>query len=92
MLQNCAFTAPDGQCNQQAERYPGVFEVPLYELQDAAGTQLASMDPTGDIYTILKTNFDMNYLGNRAPFGVYTHAPWFTEVSFIGFWFVCVFF
>ncbi len=66
---------PDGQCNCSTESYPGLFELPMYELQNAAGEHLASMDPEGDVYNIYRENFDMNYKNNRAPFGVYLHAP-----------------
>ena len=47
----------------------------MYELQNAAGEHLASMDPEGDVFNIYRENFDMNYNNNRAPFGVYLHAP-----------------
>ena len=70
---------PDGQCNCSTESYPGLFELPMYELQNAAGEHLASMDPEGDVFNIYRENFDMNYQNNRAPFGVYLHAPWFDD-------------
>lgn len=41
-----------------------------------------TMDPGpgygGDVYTTFQTNFDQAYNGNRAPFPIYVHAPWFT--------------
>jgi len=41
------------------------------------------MDPGpgfgGDVYTTFVTNFDQAYNGNRAPFPIYLHAPWFTD-------------
>ena len=41
-----------------------------------------TMDPEGgfggDLYTTFTTNFDQAYNGNRAPFPIYLHAPWFT--------------
>lgn len=43
------------------------------------------MDPGGgfggDVFTTLKTNFDQAYNGNRAPFPVFVHAPWFNELN-----------
>jgi peptidoglycan/xylan/chitin deacetylase (PgdA/CDA1 family) len=78
---NCNWNYPDGQCNGTTERYPGLWEVPLWELQNAAGDHLYSMDvgtnPPGDIYNILLENFNMNYNNNRAPFGIYLHSTWF---------------
>jgi LysM repeat protein len=42
-----------------------------------------SMDPGpgfgGDVYTTFVTNFEQTYNGNRAPFPMYLHAPWFTD-------------
>ena len=76
---NAEWNYPDGQCNCSTESYPGMFELPMYELQNAAGEHLASMDPEGDVFNIYRENFDMNYNANRAPFGVYLHAPWFTD-------------
>jgi len=78
---NCNWNYPDGQCNGTTEKYPGMWEVPLWELQNAAGEHLYSMDvgtnPPGDIYAVLEENFNMNYNGNRAPFGIYLHSTWF---------------
>lgn len=78
---NCNWNSPDAQCNGTTERYPGMWEVPLWELQNAAGDHLYSMDvgtnPPGDIYSILVENFNMNYLNNRTPLGIYLHATWF---------------
>jgi peptidoglycan/xylan/chitin deacetylase (PgdA/CDA1 family) len=78
---NCNWNYPDGQCNGTTEKYPGMWEVPLWELQNANGDHLYSMDvgtnPPGDIYNILLENFNMNYNNNRAPFGIYLHSTWF---------------
>jgi len=76
---DCNWNYPDGQCNGTTESYPGLWEAPLWELQNAAGEHLFSMDPEGDVFNIYKENFDMNYNNNRAPFGVFLHAPWFTD-------------
>lgn len=78
---NCNWNYPDGQCNGTTERYPGLWEVPLWELQNANADHLYSMDvgtnPPGDIYKVLEENFNMNYLNNRAPFGIFLHSTWF---------------
>ncbi|KAH7622737.1 hypothetical protein Ndes2526B_g03576 [Nannochloris sp. 'desiccata'] len=82
---NCNWNYPDGQCNGTTEKYPGMWEVPLWELQNAAGDHLYSMDvgtnPPGDIYSVLEENFNMNYNGNRAPFGIYLHSTWFDSAG-----------
>lgn len=76
---DCNWNYPDGQCNATTETYPGLWETPLWELQNEAGEHLFSMDPEGDVFNIYKENFDMNYNNNRAPFGVFLHAPWFND-------------
>lgn len=82
--QYCNWTYPEGQCTQ-TEKYPGLWEVPIWDLPyETVNTQLKaySMDPDkgfgGDLLTTLKTNFDQAYNGNRAPFPIFVHAPWFT--------------
>lgn len=76
---DCNWNYPDGQCNGTTESYAGLWEVPLWELQNEAGEHLFSMDPEGDVFNIYKENFDMNYNNNRAPFGIFLHAPWFND-------------
>jgi LysM repeat protein len=84
IVQDCNWTLPSGQCTQN-ERYPGMWEVPMWDLPNATVTpqiNAYTMDPDrgfgGDLLTTLKTNFDQAYNGNRAPFPIYVHAPWFT--------------
>lgn len=68
--------APEQTCNA-TERYPGMFEVPLWPL---AAKGLYSMDCGADglfsVFDILKANFDAAYSGNRAPLPTYIHTPW----------------
>lgn len=78
---NCNWNYPDGQCNGSTESYPGLWEVPLWELQGRNGEHLYTMDPEGDILTLLQDNFNMNYNGNRAPFGIFLHATWYTPAT-----------
>ena len=76
--QNCNYTYPDGWC-LTSERYPGLFEVPAWDMEDAQGDALYSMDPGGDVLSVLKTNFDFGYNSNKVPFGIYIHVscgPW----------------
>ncbi|KAL4514928.1 hypothetical protein Ndes2526A_g03722 [Nannochloris sp. 'desiccata'] len=82
--QYCNWTFPEGQCTQ-TEKYPGLWEVPMWNLPyDTVNTHLKAytMDPDkgfgGDLLTTFKTNFDQAYNGNRAPFPIFVHAPWFT--------------
>ena len=74
---DCNWNYPDGQCNGSTEMYPGLWEVPLWELQNQAGDHLYTMDPEGDVLGLLQENFNMNYQNNRAPFGIFVHATWF---------------
>ena len=74
---NCNWNYPDGQCDPQQEKYPGLWEIPLWELQNQAGDHLYTMDPKGDVFSLLQENFKMNYDNNRAPFGIFVHATWF---------------
>ena len=76
---DCNWNFPNGRCNGTEERYKGLWEVPLWELQNAAADHLFTMDPEGDVFALYKENFDMNYKNNRAPFGIFLHSPWFTD-------------
>jgi peptidoglycan/xylan/chitin deacetylase (PgdA/CDA1 family) len=69
--QNCAIST--GTCDAN-EKYPGMWEFPMWNVQDATGMSVASMDPVGDLYTLYKTMFDQRYNGNRAPLGIFFHA------------------
>jgi len=78
-----------GDCPE--ENYPGLFEVPLWVLDNTNGETLATMDvdfvnhpewSADDVMTLLTNNFLAHYNGNRAPFGVYMHATWTNQ------WFV----
>ena len=82
--QYCNWTYPDAMCTKD-EKYPGVWEIPMWDLPAATVDQSDhsfTMDPEGgyggDLYTLLTTDFDLAYNGNRAPFPVFVHAPWFT--------------
>lgn len=79
--QVCDATGPDGSCTQD-ERYPGLWEVPLWVLQTSNYPMDAyAMDPGGDVFQLLKINFDAAYKGNRAPIPIYMHKPWMVEDS-----------
>ncbi|GAB4816963.1 hypothetical protein N2152v2_004009 [Parachlorella kessleri] len=62
-----------GTCGAD-ETQPGLWEFPLWNIQDENGIVLASMDPVGDNYEQYKREFDRNYNGDRAPLGLYLHA------------------
>ncbi|PRW57176.1 Lipoyl mitochondrial [Chlorella sorokiniana] len=71
------------KCNS-GESYPGLKEVPLWDLSASGGvfTMDAGDDPDGsgitggDVYSILMANFEQSYGGNRAPFPLFTHTPY----------------
>ncbi|KAL4424144.1 hypothetical protein ABPG75_001445 [Micractinium tetrahymenae] len=71
--QDCSIST--GTCSVE-ERHPGLWEFPMWNIQDSTGVTLASMDPTGDPYELYKLQFDERYNGNRAPLGIYLHAAW----------------
>lgn len=83
IIQNCGWTAPDGDCNQN-ERYPGMWEIPMWDVPaDLQGNNNSyTMDPDKgqypDLFTYFKTTFDKAYEGSRAPYPLMVHAPWFT--------------
>ncbi|KAI8972644.1 hypothetical protein BDB01DRAFT_809422 [Pilobolus umbonatus] len=58
-------------------KLPGVWEVPMYAVQDSSGTaQLMDVYLAGspsDVTNWSNDNFNRHYNGNRAPFGVYVH-------------------
>lgn len=71
-----------GSCPEQP--YPGLWEVPIWSMLDGNDAHWANMDPEADYYTMLyfmKLNFDRRYASNRAPLGIYLHAPWFEVES-----------
>lgn len=42
------------------------------------GDACANPDNSEDVYKMLLKNFERHYKSNRAPFGLYYHAAWFT--------------
>nr|CAD7428593.1 unnamed protein product [Timema monikensis] len=66
--------------------YPGVWEVPMVMWQDLNGGRCSMGDacsnpPTADgVYKMLIKNFERHYTTNRAPFGLFYHAAWFTQI------------
>ncbi|XP_052739383.1 serine-rich adhesin for platelets isoform X4 [Bicyclus anynana] len=65
--------------------YPGVWEVPMVMWQDLNGGRCSMGDacanpPDSDgVYKMILKNFDRHYTSNRAPFGLFYHAAWFTQ-------------
>ncbi|XP_042880930.1 histone-lysine N-methyltransferase 2D-like isoform X9 [Penaeus japonicus] len=64
--------------------YPGVWQVPMVMWQDLTGGRCSMGDacttpPDAEgVYKMLIKNFERHYTSNRAPFGLYYHAAWFT--------------
>ncbi|CAH1400178.1 unnamed protein product [Nezara viridula] len=65
--------------------YPGIWEVPMVMWQDLNGGRCSMGDacsnpPTSDgVYKMLLKNFERHFTTNRAPFGLFYHAAWFTQ-------------
>ncbi|KAL1493380.1 hypothetical protein ABEB36_011444 [Hypothenemus hampei] len=65
--------------------YPGVWEVPMVMWQDLNGGRCSMGDacsnpPDADgVFKMLLKNFQRHYTTNRAPFGLFYHAAWFTQ-------------
>jgi hypothetical protein len=67
--------------------YPGFWVVPMVDLEGGDGFPCAMIDTclpqpntTDSTLYLLKKNFLRHYEGNRAPFGVYTHAAWLSDL------------
>ena len=73
IAQNCAIGT--GTCRDD-ERYPGMWEIPMWLIEDDDGSPIASMDlPDGvDANEAYTRELHRNYFGNRAPLGLFLHA------------------
>ncbi|KAL4427129.1 hypothetical protein ABPG77_001133 [Micractinium sp. CCAP 211/92] len=78
VAQNCEWFAPSQTCISN-ESYPGMWEVPLYDLSADGIYSMDYGDDSHDAYDVLKANFDAAYSGNRAPMPVYIHSPWLVD-------------
>jgi len=75
IAQNC-HNAGDVHCSND-ERYPGLWEIPMLDLQNEYGVAVGSMDPVnGEAYDLYKRDFLRSYTGSKAPFGMYIHPAW----------------
>ncbi|XP_068916353.1 uncharacterized protein Cda5 isoform X6 [Tenebrio molitor] len=65
--------------------YPGVWEVPMVMWQDLNGGRCSMGDACSNppdaegVFKMLTKNFQRHYTTNRAPFGLFYHAAWFTQ-------------
>ncbi|KAL9928645.1 chitin deacetylase-like 5 [Glossina fuscipes fuscipes] len=65
--------------------YPGIWQVPMVMWQDLNGGRCSMGDACsnpGDADGVMKMimkNFERHYTTNRAPFGLFYHAAWFTQ-------------
>ncbi|XP_060537164.1 uncharacterized protein LOC132708687 [Cylas formicarius] len=65
--------------------YPGVWEVPMVMWQDLNGGRCSMGDACSNppdaegVVKMLLKNFERHYTTNRAPFGLFYHAAWFTQ-------------
>ncbi|KAI9011618.1 hypothetical protein DFJ74DRAFT_710532 [Hyaloraphidium curvatum] len=70
-----------GVCDNLDTRFPGLWEIPMYQLHyPADGSILGLMDPqfagTEEILDMFKYNFRNHWQTSRAPFGIYLHTAW----------------
>ena len=61
--QDCSWIGPPYQVCTDTERYPGLWEVPMWDLQaNPTNSEGAfTMDPEGDVYAYLLKNFKWTY-------------------------------
>ncbi|XP_055837090.1 uncharacterized protein LOC129905597 isoform X5 [Episyrphus balteatus] len=65
--------------------YPGVWQVPMVMWQDLNGGRCSMGDACSNpgesdgVYKMIMKNFERHYTTNRAPFGLFYHAAWFTQ-------------
>ena len=59
--QNCNWTLPYAFC-LAGERYPGLWEIPMPDMQGADGSDYSTMDPTADSVEALYQQFVTNLL------------------------------
>jgi hypothetical protein len=58
---------------------PGLWEIPMYKFFDYSNHPLSEVMDYENIADNMQQNFERHYTGNRAPFGIYLHAPWLTR-------------
>ncbi|CAL1262611.1 unnamed protein product, partial [Larinioides sclopetarius] len=64
--------------------FPGLWEVGMVMWNDyrggrcSMGDACANPDNAEDVFKMLLKNFERHYNSNRAPFGLFYHAAWFT--------------
>jgi hypothetical protein len=64
--------------------FPGLFEIPMWDLLDTDGEAYTPMDPIGTysrLTEIFRYSFTNRYHGNRAPLGLFLHMKWLTNTS-----------
>ncbi|KAL4434794.1 hypothetical protein ABPG77_005321 [Micractinium sp. CCAP 211/92] len=82
--QECDFLGPNiGKCDA-TENYKGLWEVPLYELQDGNtlygfsdfGDTEAGLPPMPDMFSLFKSQLDQHVAGGRTPLQISTFYEW----------------
>ncbi|KAL4448993.1 hypothetical protein ABPG77_007710 [Micractinium sp. CCAP 211/92] len=78
-------TLARNQFSNQAERWPGLWDIPVWELSALGGAYDMDYGEGGGIrpLEILKANFDAAYNGNRAPMPVYLHTSWLRKAQHV---------
>ncbi|PRW33708.1 polysaccharide deacetylase [Chlorella sorokiniana] len=79
IAQNCEEWAPFQTCDQR-ERYHGLFEVPVWDMEpEGLFSEDASARGGKSVYQVLTRIFDAAYEGNRAPVPLFVHGPWLQD-------------
>ncbi|KAL4458965.1 hypothetical protein ABPG75_013830 [Micractinium tetrahymenae] len=82
--QGCQFMGVEvGKC-RPGEKHPGLWEVPLYQLQEGDtlygvsdyGDTEAGLPPIPDLFELLKGQLDKRIAGGRGPFQISTFYEW----------------
>eukprot|EP00887_Chlorella_sp_A99_P005368 scaffold1.g5368.t1 len=61
--------------------YNLVMDYDAADTDQASGGRGGAVHRAGRLYKFLVSNFEDNYQGNRAPFGIYLHMPWFKNTK-----------
>ncbi|XP_071547694.1 chitin deacetylase 7-like [Panulirus ornatus] len=83
-IQDCQL----GRC--PSKKFKGQWVMPMVDLNDNTGEACAMLDTCRSlddelltnpdaVFYFLKRNFNINYLNNKAPYGLYVHHSWFYE-------------
>lgn len=78
--QNCAWFGNTQKCDKE-ERWPGLWEVPMWVLQAFGLEWTMDVGYYGGrgVYEPLRATFEEAYNGNRAPLPIFLHTTWWAR-------------